>query len=475
MVDSVRTRFAPSPTGTLHIGSVRTALFCWLYARRHGGQFVLRVEDTDRARSTEESVRVILEALEWLRLEPDEGPFFQTSRFDRYREVAAEMIADGRAYHCYCTPEELAEMREQRTARGEKPRYDGRCRTRNAPRSGVAPAVRFRNPDEGRVVVEDLVHGPVVFENSELDDLIILRSDTTPTYHFSVVVDDVDMRISHVIRGDDHLNNTPRHINLFRALGAPVPHFAHLPMIAGPDGAKLSKRHGAVSALEYREQGYLPDALLNYLVRLGWAHGDQELFSREEMVALFDLSAVQRSPARFDVEKLGWINQQHMKSAPPSQLAPELRRQLEILGVPAVDAPATVLEPLVAAFRERAQTLSEMAEKARVYVTDDLVYEPKAVQKHLQESSVEPLREVHAALASLPEWTEHSTQAAIEAVAAKAGIGLGKVAQPLRVAITGSSASPGIGITLQLIGRERTLARIERALDLIRTTKPGHA
>jgi glutamyl-tRNA synthetase len=332
--------------------------------------------------------------------------------------------------------------------------------------------VRFRNPDDGQVIVDDLVHGPVVFENSELDDLIILRSDATPTYHFSVVVDDVDMQISHVIRGDDHLNNTPRHINLFRALGAPVPRFAHLPMIAGPDGAKLSKRHGAVSVLEYREQGYLPDALLNYLVRLGWAHGDQELFSREEMIALFDLPAVQRSPARFDIEKLKWINQQHMKSASTSVLAGELRGQLGLLGVRA-DA-STALEPLVDAFRERAQTLREMAERARVYLTDEITYDPKAVQKHLQESSGETLRKVQSALASLPDWTEHSTQAAIEGVAASVGIGLGKVAQPLRVAVTGGAASPGIGITLQLIGRERTLARIGRALDLL-TTKPGHA
>jgi glutamyl-tRNA synthetase len=270
------------------------------------------------------------------------------------------------------------------------------------------------------------------------------------------------------------LNNTPRHINLFHSLGAAVPRFAHLPMIAGPDGAKLSKRHGAVSLLEYREQGYLPDALLNYLVRLGWAHGDQELFSREEMIALFDLPAVQRSPARFDVEKLNWINQQHMKSAPASQLAVELRGQLEMLGVPATDASAAVLEALVEAFRERVQTLREMAERARVYVTDDLVYDPKAVQKYLQVSSVEALSAVHAALTSLPEWTEHSTQAAIESVAASAGIGLGKVAQPLRVAITGSAASPGIGITLQLIGRERTLARIASALDFTRTTESGH-
>jgi glutamyl-tRNA synthetase len=475
MAQPIRTRFAPSPTGTLHIGSVRTALFCWLYARRHGGQFVLRVEDTDRLRSTEESVTVIIEAMKWFGLDADEGPYFQTQRFERYREVAAQMIADGRAYRCYCTTEELTAMREQATARGEKPRYDGRCRDRREPRDGVAPAVRFRNPDDGKVVVEDLVHGPVVFDNTELDDLVILRSDASPTYHFSVVIDDVDMKISHVIRGDDHLNNTPRHVNLFRALGAPVPLFAHLPMIAGPDGAKLSKRHGAVSVLEYREQGYLPDALLNYLVRLGWAHGDQELFSRDEMIALFDLAAVQKSPARFDVEKLKWINQQHIKSAPAAALAVELRAQLDLIGVPASGIPAATLEQLVDAFRERAQTLREMAEKSRVYVTDDIAYEQKATQKHLQESATEALRQTHAALGSLEQWTETSTQAAVEAVASSAGIGLGKVAQPLRVAVTGSAASPGIGITLQLIGRERTLARIERALEMIGTPKPGQA
>ena len=287
---SVRTRFAPSPTGSLHIGGVRTALFSWLYARRHGGTYILRIEDTDRERSTDAAVEVILEAFAWLDLKPDEGPFFQSRRFDRYRDVADGMIRAGTAYRCYCTPEELAEMRAQQTARGEKPRYDGRCRGRAEPRPGVTPVVRFRNPDAGQVVVDDLVHGRVVFENAELDDLVIVRSDGTPTYNFGVVVDDADMRITHVIRGDDHLNNTPKQINLFAALGHEPPRFAHIPMIAGPDGAKLSKRHGAVSVLEYRELGYLPDAILNYLARLGWSHGDQEIFSRDELTRLFDLA-----------------------------------------------------------------------------------------------------------------------------------------------------------------------------------------
>ncbi|HEY5567687.1 MAG TPA: glutamate--tRNA ligase, partial [Gammaproteobacteria bacterium] len=290
---TVRTRFAPSPTGALHIGGVRTALFSWLYARRHGGQYVLRIEDTDQERSSDEFVSLILEGFEWLGLDADEGPIFQSRRLERYREVAERMLAGGHAYRCYCTQDELAEMRAAQTAAGKKPRYDGRCRDRATPREGVEPVVRFRNPETGQVVVDDLVHGRVVFENSELDDLVILRSNGTPTYHFGVVVDDADMSITHVIRGDDHLNNTPRHINLFHGLGLAPPQYAHIPMIAGPDGAKLSKRHGAVSVLEYRDQGYLPEAVLNYLVRLGWSHGDKEIFSRRQMIELFDLASVQ--------------------------------------------------------------------------------------------------------------------------------------------------------------------------------------
>src|SRR5271155_2455323 len=325
---TVRTRFAPSPTGFLHIGGLRTALFCWLYARHHGGQYILRIEDTDLERSTTEAIQQILDGLEWAGINHDGGPFFQTKRFDRYKEVIEEMLVGGNAYRCYCTKEELEQMRAEQVARGEKPRYDGRWRERTDSLPGVAPVVRFKNPLTGEVVVDDVVHGPVVFQNSELDDLIIARSDGTPTYNFCVVVDDMDMQITHVIRGDDHLNNTQRQMNMLRALGASPPVYAHVPMILGPDGAKLSKRHGAVSVLQYQQEGYLPDALLNYLVRLGWSHGDQEVFSREEMIAAFDIRDVNKAAAAFNPEKLLWLNQQHMKRAPVGALAAGLRAQL---------------------------------------------------------------------------------------------------------------------------------------------------
>jgi glutamyl-tRNA synthetase len=456
----------------MHIGSVRTALFSWLYARHHAGEYILRVEDTDRERSTDEAVQIILDAFDWLGLEADEGPYFQSRRLARYIEVANEMIERSLAYRCYCTPEELAEMRAAQTARGEKPRYDGRCRNRTEPLPGVTPAVRFRNPEAGQVVVDDLVHGRVVFENSELDDLVIMRSDGTPTYHFGVVVDDIDMRITHVIRGDDHLNNTPRHINLFRALGREPPRYAHIPMIAGPDGAKLSKRHGAVSVLEYRDLGYLPEAVLNYLVRLGWSHGDQEVFSLAQMVELFDLAAVQRSAARFDQEKLNWLNQHYIKLAPASRLAEGLAAQLSSMGVDA-SASMSTLEALADAFRERAKTLREMAERARVYLVDDFAYEPKAARKQLQPSSAPLLEQVRSGLAGLPAWEDEPAQQVVERVAEAGGVGLGKVAQPLRVALTGDVASPGIGTTLRLVGRDRALSRIDRALDFIRSAKPA--
>ncbi len=331
---TVRTRFAPSPTGLLHIGGVRTALFCWLYARRHGGTFILRVEDTDRERSTAEAVQVILDGMQWLGLDADEGPFYQTERYPRYREVIREWLDAGKAYHCWCSKEELEAMRNAQLARKEKPRYDGRCRNGATPREGVTPVVRFKNPLEGAVVVADAVHGDVVFQNAELDDLIIERSDGNPTYNFCVVVDDHDMKVTHVIRGDDHLNNTPRQMNMLRAMGVEPPVYAHLPMILGPDGTKLSKRHGAVSVLAYREAGYLPEALLNYLARLGWSHGDQEIFSLEEMTALFDIADVNKSASAINPDKLAWINQQHLMRLPPAEVVPELRWQLERLGVP---------------------------------------------------------------------------------------------------------------------------------------------
>jgi glutamyl-tRNA synthetase len=459
---TVVTRFAPSPTGLLHVGGARTALFCWLYARRMGGKFILRVEDTDRERSTEEAVRVILEGMAWLALDADEGPYYQSERFDRYRAVIAEMLKAGSAYHCYCTKEELDALREQQIARKEKPRYTGICRDRTTPRPGVEPVVRFRNPQSGSTVVDDVVHGPVTFQNAELDDLIIARSDGTPTYNFCVVVDDMDMGVTHVIRGDDHLNNTPRQMNMLRALGVTPPAYAHVPMILGPDGAKLSKRHGAVSVLQYEEEGYLPDALLNYLVRLGWSHGDQEVFTREEMVAAFDIHDVNKAASAFNPEKLLWLNQQHMVRSPPTALIPHLRAQLRRLGTDSSDE--QLLEGVIVAQRERAKTLKEMAENSRFFFTDDLRMDPKAVAKHLTADGLAALAKVRARLAALEEWKAAAINDALNALATELQVGLGKIAQPVRVAVTGTAVSPPIDATLALLGRERGLARLDAAL-----------
>jgi glutamyl-tRNA synthetase len=460
---SVVTRFAPSPTGLLHVGGVRTALFSWLYARRTGGKFILRVEDTDRERSTEEAVRVILEGMEWLSLEADEGPYYQTQRFERYREVIAGMLAAGTAYHCYCTKQELEALREAQIARKEKPRYTGICRARIEPRPGVAPVVRFKNPLTGQVVVNDLVHGPVTFQNSELDDLIIARSDGTPTYNYCVVVDDMDMGITHVIRGDDHLNNTPRQMNMLTALGATPPVYAHVPMILGPDGAKLSKRHGAVSVLQYAEDGYLPDALLNYLVRLGWSHGDQEVFTREEMIAAFDIHDVNKAASAFNPEKLLWLNQQHMVRAAPATLVPYLRSQLQRLGLDSTDQ--TLLEGVIVVQRERAKTLKEMAQNSRFFFGEQIDLDPKAVAKHLAgEESRQLLRTARERLAALTTWESASLHTTLNDLATQLGTGLGKIAQPLRVAVTGTAVSPPIDATLALLGRSRSLARIDAAL-----------
>ena len=459
---TVVTRFAPSPTGMLHVGGIRTALYSWLYARRMGGRFILRVEDTDRERSTEEAVRVILDGMAWLGLTADEGPYYQTQRFERYREVIRQMIEAGCAYHCYCTKEELDALREQQIARKEKPRYPGICRDRSEPRPGVPPVVRFRNPTEGAVVVEDLVHGTVTFQNAELDDLIIARSDGTPTYNFCVVVDDMDMGVTHVIRGDDHLNNTPRQMNMLRALGAIPPVYAHVPMILGPDGAKLSKRHGAVSVLQYEEEGYLPDALLNYLVRLGWSHGDQEVFTREEMIAAFDIKDVNKAASAFNPEKLLWLNQQHMMRAQPDALVPHLRAQLRRLGLDSDDQ--RLLEGIIVSQRERAKTLKEMAQNSRFFFTESVDIDPKAAAKHLSGSGVQMLSQVRERLAALPDWTAADIHAVLADLAAALTVGLGKVAQPVRVAVTGTAVSPPIDATLQLLGRQRTLARLDAAL-----------
>ncbi len=459
---AVVTRFAPSPTGMLHVGGVRTALFSWLYARRMDGKFILRIEDTDRERSTDEAVKVILDGMAWLSLGADEGPYYQTQRFDRYKEVIRGMLDDGTAYHCYCTKQELDEMREQQIARKEKPRYTGVCRDRKTPRAGVSPVVRFRNPTDGVVVVEDLVHGSVTFQNSELDDLIIARSDTTPTYNFCVVVDDMDMGITHVIRGDDHLNNTPRQMNMLLALGAKPPVYAHVPMILGPDGAKLSKRHGAVSVLQYEEEGYLPDALLNYLVRLGWSHGDQEIFSRDEMVAAFDIHNVNKAASAFNPEKLLWLNQQHMMRAEPATLIPHLQYQLTRLGLSSQNR--QLLEGVIIAQRERAKTMKEMAQNSRFFFTDTVELDPKAAAKHLTAAALPMLQQVRDRLASLTEWSAGTVHATLNELATELQAGLGKVAQPVRVAVAGSAVSPPIDATLALLGRERVLSRLDAVL-----------
>ncbi len=462
---TVRTRFAPSPTGYLHIGGARTALFCWLYARHCGGTFILRIEDTDRERSTPETVQVILDAMEWLGLPADEGPFYQSERFDRYAEVAEQLLAAGKAYPCYCSRERLDRVRAEQQAKALKPRYDGHCRRGAKPVADTPPVIRFASPRAGAVVVDDLVHGRTVFDNGELDDLVIRRSDGTPTYNFTVVVDDMDMAISHVIRGDDHLNNTPRQINVYEALGAAVPKFAHLPMILGADGTRLSKRHGSVSVLEYREEGFLPEALLNYLVRLGWSHGDQEIFTLSEMIGLFDLADVNRAASRFDPDKLAWLNQHYIKAGDPNRLGEILGDHLRRLDVQPTSEPA--LADVVHVLRERAKTMSEMAMACEFVYRDVTFYNEKAARKHLTLKAKSPLLAMRAALADLPVWQIGTIHEAVERVAAELGLKMGKVAQPVRVAVTGGPVSPPIDGTLYLLGRERTLARLDRAVEYI--------
>jgi glutamyl-tRNA synthetase len=460
---TVVTRFAPSPTGLLHIGGVRTALFSWLYARRTGGKFILRIEDTDIERSTPEAVRVILEGMQWLGLEHDEGPYYQTQRFDRYKAVIAEMLAAGTAYHCYCSKEELDAMRAEQQARKEKPRYDGRCRHGRGPgpQSGRTPVVRFKNPEQGATIVRDVVHGQVEFQNKELDDLIIARSDGTPTYNFCVVVDDADMGVTHVIRGDDHLNNTPRQMNMLLALGKTPPAYAHVPMILGPDGAKLSKRHGAVSVLQYQEEGFLPAALLNYLVRLGWSHGDEEFFTLSDMVAKFDVNALNKAASAINPDKLLWLNQQHLMKTEPAEVVPHLRWHLARLGIERTDD--DFLAALVLAQRERSKTLKEMAANSRFFFGDAISLDPKAAEKHLTPDARQMLRDLAARLAAVAEWTAATVHNTISAFASERGLALGKVAQPLRVAVSGGTVSPPIDQTLVLLGRSTTLSRIAAA------------
>ena len=471
---NVRTRFAPSPTGLLHVGGARTALFCWLFARGRGGAFVLRIEDTDRERSTRASMDAILDGLRWLGLDADEGPFFQTDRLPLYREHVERLLRDGKAYRCYCSREELEAMRDAQRARGEKPRYDGRCRHRTGPPpAGVDPVVRFRNPTEGQVVFEDLVRGPAAFDNRELDDLVIARSDGMPTYNFGAVVDDLDMGITHVIRGDDHVMNTPRQLNLVAALGAPPPRYAHVPMILGPDGQRLSKRHGAVGVTRFRDDGYLPEALLNYLVRLGWSHGDREIFSREDMIELFDVADVNRAPASFDYDKLGWLNQHYVRQADPERLGALLAGQFERMGIDmSGGAPPSLLARVQ---RERARTLAEMAEKSRFAFEEYVEFDERAAKKHLRPAALEPLEVARARLHALADWEPAALHAAVAECAEALSLNLGKVAQPLRVALTGAAASPAIELTLQMVGRDAALSRIDRAIARVRErSRPLH-
>ena len=460
----VRTRFAPSPTGFLHIGGLRTALFCWLYARRHSGQFILRIEDTDLERSTEAAIQQILDGMEWAGLIQDEGPFFQTKRFDRYKEVIEEMLAEGTAYRCYCTKEELEQMRAQQTARGEKPRYDGRWRERTDSLPGAPFVVRFKNPLTGEVVVDDVVHGPVVFQNTELDDLIIARSDGTPTYNFCVVVDDMDMQITHVIRGDDHLNNTPRQLNMLLALGAKAPVYAHLPMILGADGAKLSKRHGAVSVLQYRDDGFLPEAVLNYLARLGWSHGDQEIFTIEEMIRLFDIADVNKSASAFNFEKLAWLNQQHMMRVSADRIVPLLRWHLDREGIQANND--AQLEQIVIVQRERAKTVREMALNSVFFFQAPSTYDEKAVRKHVTAEALTLLSDALRELAQLQDWSATAIHQLISSFSAARGISLGKLAQPMRLAVCGGTVSPPIDATLAILGKFESESRLARALEV---------
>ncbi len=459
----VRTRFAPSPTGFLHVGGARTALFSWLYARHCGGQFVLRIEDTDRERSTQPAIDAILESMQWLKLNWDEGPFYQTKRFDRYQQVIDQLLAEGKAYKCYCSKERLEQMREEQMKQGIKPRYDGRCRDSHEEHSPDEPyVVRFKNPTEGAVAFDDMVKGHIEFANSELDDFIIQRSDGTPTYNFCVVVDDADMGITHVIRGDDHVNNTPRQINLYKALGVPVPVFCHVAMILGDDGTKLSKRHGAVSVMQYREDGYLPEALVNYLVRLGWAHGDQEIFSVPEMVEYFSLDAISKSASSFNTKKLDWLNAHYMKTLPAEEVAAELSWHLQRLDADLSKGPDPKL--VVRCYAERTHTLKEMAQKALCYYQDFSEYDPAGVKKWMKEGSVQVLKEAYAILSAAPAWEAEPLDVALSDLAARLEIGMGKVGQPLRIALTGSAMSPGIGDTLVLCGRERALERISKAI-----------
>lgn len=464
---TITTRFAPSPTGYLHVGGARTALFSWLYARKHGGNFILRIEDTDLERSTQESVDAILQGMTWLGLNYDAGPFYQTHHFDRYKEIIQTLIDQGDAYYCTCSKDELEQLRTEQMANKEKPRYNGKCRNSAKIHPGVEAVIRFKNPIDGVVTIPDLVKGEIVVANKELDDLIIARTDGTPTYNLTVVVDDMDMAISHVIRGDDHINNTPRQINILNALGATLPQYAHLPMILGSDGARLSKRHGAVSVMQFRDEGYLPEALLNYLVRLGWSHGDQEIFSIDEMVEYFELADVNGSASTFNMEKLLWLNHHYIMHSDPAHVARHLSWHIGQLGIDPTTGPDLV--DIVIAQRERSKTLVEIATASTYFYQDFDGYDEKAAKKNFTPDAIRVLMKLHDAFTTLADWEKEALHQVIITVSENMALGMGKIAQPLRVAVCGSAVSPAIDITLTLLGREKTLTRIAKAVDYIKS------
>ncbi len=461
---TVRTRFAPSPTGYLHVGGARTALFSWLYARKMGGKFILRIEDTDRERSTQKSVDAILEGLQWLGLDYDEGPFYQTHQFDRYKEVIQQLLDSGDAYHCECSKERLTELRERQMAAKEKPRYDGCCRDKNLSAADNT-VVRFKNPLDGDVVIDDLVKGRVVINNRELDDLVLARMDGTPTYNLTVVVDDWDMKMTHIIRGDDHLNNTPRQINILKALGAELPIYAHVPMILGDDGKRLSKRHGAVSVMQYKEEGFLPEALINYLVRLSWSHGDQEIFSVDEMTTLFDAADINTSASAFNTEKLLWLNQHYIKEKEVTELAELLQEYIQQAGYDVSNGPDLIA--VLDVFQERCSTLVELAEEVRFLYEDFSEYNNKQAKKQFKENTLPILESLKQQYNNLSDWSASAIHDVVENTVKSLEVGFGKVGQPLRLAVTGHGKSPSIDITLQLLGKKKTIQRLQQAIDFI--------
>lgn len=467
----VITRFAPSPTGYLHVGGARTALFSWLLAKKQKGKFILRIEDTDRERSTDEAVQAILDGMAWLNLSWDEGPIYQTHRFDRYKEVVKQLLDGGHAYKCYCTKERLEALKEQQIAAKEKARYDGYC-LRYPPVHPEAPhVIRFKTPQTGSIIFKDLVKGDIEIQNAELDDLIIARTDGTPTYNFTVVVDDWDMGMTHILRGDDHINNTPRQIHIFKALGAPIPQYGHLPMLLGPDGKRLSKRHGAASVLQYQEEGILPKALINYLVRLGWSHGDQEIFSVEEMIQFFDVNNINVAPTALNPEKLLWLNQHYIKTEPPAQIADALKWYMDKRGIDLAQGPQ--LEEVVVALRERSKTLVEMAEKSEFFYANQIIMDETLVQKHFTSEAIQALRAFATQLNAISDWTKDAIHGVMTALVEERGIKLGVIAQPVRLAVTGTTVSPSIDVTLYLLGKAKTIQRLLDALSQIEIAPPG--